>query len=237
VKQKFEQFIRERKYLSNVTPATVEWYEQSLQWLDAESPNDGELKAFVMRMREKGLKATGCNCRIRAVNAYLKWSGSPFRVPKLKEPQFILPTFTLPQVRLFTKYRPKGFYQRRLHLLVLTLLDTGCRISEALGLHVADCDLDNLLVTLDGKGQKQRKVPFSFELRKALYRYIREFCSQPHLLVFATKQGCRLDPHVMSRDVKLLCGRLGFDAPVRTLHAFRHTFAVNYLRKGGSVFH
>ncbi len=118
MKPKFEQFIRERKYLSNVTPATVEWYEQSLQWLDAESPTDTDLKALVMRMREKGLKATGCNCRIRAVNAYLKWSGSPHRVPKLKEPQFILPTFTLPQVHLFTKYRPKNFYQRRLHLLV-----------------------------------------------------------------------------------------------------------------------
>ena len=28
-----------------------------------------------MRMREKELKATGCNSAIRAINAYLKWSG------------------------------------------------------------------------------------------------------------------------------------------------------------------
>ena len=124
-----------------------------------------------------------------------------------------------------------------MHLLVLTLLDTGCRISEALGLRVADCDLDNLLLTLNGKGQKQRKVPISFELRKALYRHTREFCPQRHLLVFSTKQGCKLDRHVVSRDVKLHCERLGFDAPVRPLHSFRHTFAINYLRKGGSVFH
>ena len=28
---RFEQFIRERLYLTNVTPATVEWYKQQLQ--------------------------------------------------------------------------------------------------------------------------------------------------------------------------------------------------------------
>ncbi len=168
----FEQFIRERRYLTNVSPATIEWYEQSLAWLGTESPNEAQLKDFVMGMREKGLKATGCNCRIRAVNVYLKWPGSPHRVPRMKEPSLILPTFTAAQVSLLVNCKPQGFHQRRLHLLVL-ILDTGCRISEALSLHVEDIDLDNLLVTLSGKGQKQRRVPFSLELRKGLFRYTR----------------------------------------------------------------
>jgi integrase/recombinase XerD len=136
VEPTFAQFIKERKYLTNVTPATIEWYEQSFAWLSTESPSDADLKDFVIRMRERGLKATGCNCRIRAVNAYLKWAGSPHRIPKLKEPQLVLPTFSKAQVTLLLKHKPHGVCQTRLLLIVLTLLDTGCRISEVLGLRV-----------------------------------------------------------------------------------------------------
>ncbi|MGC2476639.1 MAG: tyrosine-type recombinase/integrase [Candidatus Sulfotelmatobacter sp.] len=244
----FQQFIRERQYLTNVSPATVEWYKQSLKWLPSESPSQEELKDAVMRMRERGLKATGCNCAIRAINAYLHWSsagtetkcgpGCPhLRVPRVKEPDLVLPTFTVQQTKLLVQWKPKRKVHRRLHLLVLILLDTGCRISEALTLHVREIDIDNMLITLDGKGRKQRIVPFSFELRKALFRYITEFKRKPESLLLASRNETQLGRRVMLRDVKLLCKRLGFTAPSRTLHSFRHTFAVNYLRRGGSVFH
>jgi integrase/recombinase XerD len=247
---RFEQFIRERQYLTNVSPATIEWYEYSFKWLPSESPSSEDLKNTVIRMREKGRKATGCNSVIRAINAYLHWNAvgpdakcSPsckhLRVPQLKEPQIILPTLTAAQVGRILKWKPrqKSYFQRRLHLLTLILLDTGCRITEALTLRLADINMENLLLTLDGKGRKQRIVPFSFELRKTLHRYVTEFKRKPDLLLLASRYETRLDRHVVLRDVKLLCERLGFEPPPRTVHAFRHTFAVNYLRKGGSVFH
>lgn len=247
---RFEQFIQERQYLTNVTPATISWYTHSLKWLRSESPSQEELKDAVLRMREKGLKATGCNSAIRAINAYLHWSAagteikcSPackhLRIPQLKEPQLILPTLTETQVTRLLKWKPKNksFWQRRLHLLILFLLDTGCRISEALSIRVRDIDLDNLLLTLDGKGRKQRIVPFSFELRKAMFRYIADFNRKPDRLLLATKNETQMGRRVVLRAVKNLCKRLGFDPPTRTLHSFRHTFAVNYLRRGGSVFH
>jgi integrase/recombinase XerD len=233
----FSQFIRERQYLHNVSPATLEWYKHSFKWLLTESPSQDELKDAVLRMREKGLKATGCNSAIRAINAYLRWSGSSLKIPQLKEPQLILPTFSASQIALLVNWKPKNFYQRRLHLLVLMLLDTGCRITEALTLRVCDLDLDNLLVTLDGKGRKQRVVPFSFELRRTLFRFIRDYARKPDALLLASRNETKLGRRVMLRDVKLLCKRLGFDPPARTLHAFRHTFAINYIRRGGSVFH
>jgi integrase/recombinase XerD len=244
---RFEQFIHERQYLHNVASTTAEWYKHSFKWLPSDSPSQDELKAAVLRMREKALKATGCNSAIRAINAYLHWCASPetkcspacvhARIASLKEDQKVLPTFSTVQVTRLVTWKPRTRCQRRLHLLVLFLLDTGCRITEALTLRVADLDMDNLLVTLDGKGRKQRVVPFSFELRKTLFRYIRDFERKPDRLLLASRNETRLGRRVMLRDVKLLCKRLGFDPPGRTLHAFRHTFAVNYIRRGGSVFH
>ena len=151
---RFQQFRRERQMLMGVSPATLSWYKYSLMWLKSESPSQDDLKDAVIRMREDGLRATGCNSAIRAINAYLHWNSAGsetkchagclhLKIPQLKEPQLILPTFTYAQVKLLVNFKPKGFYERRLHLMICTLFDTGARISEVLGLHVADVDLDN----------------------------------------------------------------------------------------------
>jgi len=200
-----------------------------------------------MRMRVKGLKATGINSVIRAINAYLHWNTAGdvkcgaacphLRITKLKESQTVPPTFTGVQISRLVSWKARMFWQRRLYLLIMFLLDTGCRIDEALSLRVCEIDFDNLLVTLDGKGRKQRIVPFSFELRKVMFRYITEYNRKPDNLLLSTKNETKLGRRVVLRAVKNLCKRLGFDPPARTLHAFRHTFAVNYLRRGGSVFH
>jgi integrase/recombinase XerD len=246
----FNDFIRERRYLNNVSPATISWYTHAFKWLPCESPTQEQLKETVMRMREKGLKATGCNAAIRAINAYLHWSSSAGErkcgpgcqhphLAQLKEPENVLPTFTTAQIKQLVNWKPKTkhFHQRRLHLLTLLLLDTGCRITEALSLRVRDVDLDNMLLTLEGKGRKQRIIPFSFGLRKVLHRFITDFERKPDYPLFATRDNIPVRRMTALRGMKILCRELGFEAPPRTLHAFRHTFAVNYLRRGGSVFH
>ena len=68
-------------------------------------------------------------------------------------------------------YRPKTFEHWRVHALILTILDTGCRITELLTASVTDFDLDNLLLTVYGKGRKERRVPMSFDLRRVLFRW------------------------------------------------------------------
>jgi integrase/recombinase XerD len=230
----FEKFITERKYLHNVSPRTLEWYEQAFKWLENYPLTDEGLKACIMAMRKAGLKPTSCNSRIRVFNAYAKWAKLEIKASRLKEEKEVLPTFSKEQVRRIAEHKPKDWYGVRLHALILTLFDTGLRIDEALSL-TRDCvDFDQLLLTVKGKGNKQRQVPFSNELRKTLWR----FAQKDHTgnLMFSTRDGLKLGRRVVLRDFKLLCGRLGIVPPRRTLHATRHTFALNYVRSGGDVF-
>lgn len=231
-----EQFIRERQYLQNVTPKTIESYHYCLKFLPNENPTQTQLHEMVMELRQAGHKETGCNVVIRTVNGYLHWvSGregkcgagcSHPKLKKLKEPVMVMPTFSKAQVSNLVNYRPKGEYHRRLHLLVLFLLDTGCRITEALSVRVVDVDLDNLLVTLDGKGRKQRIIPYSVELRRHLFKHITALHLRPEDVLLRTNTGTPMQKDNALRAVKQLCRDLGFEPPARTLHSFRHTFAV-----------
>ena len=229
----FEQFIRERKFLHNVSPRTIEWYEQTFKWLGKYEPTEASTKEFVIGMREGGLKPISCNSRIRVANAYFKWAGLPLHINRLKEEGRVQPTFSTEQLTKLIAYKPDTFYHRRLHALVLTLFDSGLRIEEALGLRRLQVDFDNFLLTITGKGDKQRVIPFSDTLRKTLYRW----CGMHnHPYVFPTLDGGKLDRRVVLRDFKILCRKIGFEPPPRTLHAIRHTFATNYIRRGGSQF-
>jgi len=63
--------------------------------------------------------------------------------------------------------------------------------------------MENLLITLEGKGRKQRIVPYSFGLRRALHRFVTDFNRKPDSLLLATQQNTRVNripirPYVLS---------------------------------------
>ncbi len=237
----FADFIKHRKYFVCVSPATLGWYEYCFG-LIPENPSQGDLQNAVIGMRERGLKPTGINSAITCWNAYAHWLASPEtkcgpgckhpKLTRLKEPQNNLPVYSKQQIHRLVAYKPST-PELRTHLIMLFLFDVGARISEVLSLCADAIDFDNLLVRLDGKGGKTRIVPFSAELRKRLVRYIAD--APGNRLVFITRTGTKLGRRNVLRNVKTLCRKVGFEPPARTLHAARHSYASNYLRRGGNA--
>src|SRR5690349_21745387 len=74
----FSDFIAQRRYLRNVTPSTIEWYETAFKALQrthgAEPPlTRSALQSFVVDLRQRGVKPISCNTYIKALNAFCKW--------------------------------------------------------------------------------------------------------------------------------------------------------------------
>jgi hypothetical protein len=58
--ERFEQFIKQRIYLKNVSTRTVEWYREAFKWLAKFPLTDDGLKEFVIAMRQAGLQPVSC---------------------------------------------------------------------------------------------------------------------------------------------------------------------------------
>jgi integrase/recombinase XerD len=245
--QRFEQFVQHQVYLKNVTPATVAWYWCSWKAfaLGAKPAiTKSDVNGAVIRLRESGVSAVSVNTYLRCINAFLAWLHAEgdlretIRIGKLKEPKKVLPTFTPEHIKSMIAFKPKGLNDQRIHILACLLLDAGLRISEALQLRRKDLDLDNLLVKVDGKGAKQRVVPISMEMRKLLFKWMhQQTVTNPDDLVFATRTKTALTKRNAQRDLVSLAAKLKISGVRVSPHTFRHTFAVNYIRNGGSALH
>lgn len=173
------------------------------------------------------------------MNSFLTWLYENEYIPdKLRMKQLrvefnVVQTFTMPHLRAIITYKPKSKTQLRLHTLLLLLIDAGIRIDEALTLTRDKVDLDNYLITVMGKGQKERILPFSVECRKVLYRYL---AKHKFNLVFCTRDGCKLSYWNTLRDFKSLAKELGITGVRVSFHTLRHTFAYQYIKGGGNMF-
>ncbi len=130
---------------------------------------------------------------------------------------------------------------------ILTLADTGLRISEACALHRGDIDWNEGRAIIIGKGDKQAVVRFSRRALNALRDYLQErdhhypparvpLASQPLFARHDRRASKRLRPitvGAMWKAIKRRMGEVGIDPHRVRIHDFRHYFVtLTYLAKG-----
>src|SRR6266542_5385246 len=185
----FELFLKEKQFLDGVSPATIYIYSKS--WLafkrhKAEITKTG-VKAFMVEMLSAGVKPSTANTYACSINSFLSWlhendyTEEHLKVPLTKEPKRVLRTYSPEEVERIIRHKPKSRTGKRIMALLFLLIDTGARVNEALSLTRSEIDWDSLLVTLKGKGNKERRVPISLECRKHLFRWLN---THNHQLVF-----------------------------------------------------
>jgi tyrosine recombinase XerC len=131
-------------------------------------------------------------------------------------------------------------------LAILELLySTGVRVSELVSRNVADLDFIEEVLTVRGKGNKERLVPVGLPAIEA----VRNWLSQRSQLIllragrgrevekealFLNGRGSRLTSRSVERLVKAYGERAGITQIV-TPHALRHSFATHLLEMGADL--
>jgi integrase/recombinase XerD len=125
----------------------------------------------------------------------------------------------------------KGVRVECMRFLIGLLYSTGLRISEALGLNLADMDtVNSTLFVRRGKFRKERLVPLSPSALDAVNRWLA--CragyagNEPCAPLFVSGWNRRLSRDRASRIFRRLCIYCGMDAdPPARLHDLRHNYA------------
>ena len=246
-----EAFLEHLRVERNVSAHTRDAYQRDLAALCAwaamrsrgvlELRND-EIRAFVASEHRRGLSPKSLQRRLSACRSFYLWllkrgridanPADAIRGPKAarKLPQVLDVDEAVQLVEVATD-APLGLRDRALLELFYS---SGLRLSEVCALKWADLDFAQGLVTVLGKGSKQRIVPVGSHARNALAALREEAAGQPGDFVFPGRGGAQISSRAVQLRVKKLAAQRGVYKRVHP-HLLRHSFASHMLESSGDL--
>jgi len=203
--------------------------------------------------RDRGNAVRTRNARLAALRAFLKFAGhrdvealhvveQALGVPMKRFERPMLGFLSREEMLAIIGKPGSSWTSQRDHLMLHMLYNTGARVSEIIGVRLADVVLDGAAcVHLHGKGRKQRTMPLWRSTTKALRAWLR---LNPELVPTSALLPSR-DGHPMTRTN--VTQRLALAVAAATLvmpslkgrrvspHTVRHTTAMHLLQSGERI--
>jgi len=158
---------------------------------DAVLVERAEIRAFILYLQQKkcfsdhpqnpplerSLSSHSINCYLRRLRSFFSWliseeiiESNPFGKVKIPKPERkVIPTFSDGQIErllgVIDTSRARGY---RDAVMILTMLDTGIRVSELCGIKLGDVWLNDGVFKMLGKGNKERLIPVGRRLKTLL---------------------------------------------------------------------
>ena len=198
--------------------------------------------------RHSESKATTANRRLTVLRRYFRWAlrerlvdadptlklqaaKQPLRVPKTMSESQVESLLAAPGVDT-----PLGLRDRA---MLEVIYASGLRVSELVGLKTFHLGMNEHVLRVMGKGNKERLVPFGQEARDWLVRYLAE--ARPKILgsqqtedLFVTARGEGMTRAMFWVIVKKYAKAAGITSPLSP-HTLRHAFATHLLNHGADL--
>ena len=256
-------YLRHLGLERNASPHTVKSYRedltQALAFFRGRLPPDRPprpehltarlLRAYLAWLGEQGYARSTVARRVAAVRSWCRYlcrqgvlSANPADGLRSPRQDKKLPHFlgTADVERLVAAPEEDGRLAVRDRALLETLYSAGLRVSELTGLNLDDMDLDEGLLTVRGKGKRERLALLGEPAQEALRAWLKV---RPQLArlrpaappaLFLNKNGTRLSSRSVGRLLVKYLGQASLD-PRATPHTLRHSFATHLLDAGADI--
>ncbi|MFM2199946.1 MAG: hypothetical protein RLZZ505_3378 [Verrucomicrobiota bacterium] len=252
------RFLEFQKTEKNASPLTLRNYAAALggyvEWRADGFENwrkeiGDNFRDYLHTLMKRGLKRTTIRLRFAALRSFYKYlvlrrglEKSPVaevRMPKLERGLPVV--LSIKQIEdlldapLKEDASAKGppWLKFRDAAILELFYSSGLRISELLGLNVADVDFVDEVVRVEGKGRKHRIVPVGGAAMRAIQKY-RQEAAVTNGPLFRSSRGTRITQQavdLMLRKYLKLSGVPFAASP----HKLRHSFATHMLDAGADL--
>lgn len=207
-----------------------------------------DLQDFLQARHAQGVKAVSSNRSLSVLRRFYHWALREQRVQAdptvrllaAKRPLRVPHTLTQQQVEALLlapdASTPLGLRDRAMLELMYA---SGLRVSELVGLQVHQVDMQAGVLRTEGKGRKERLVPFGEEAQSWLQRYVQQ--ARAVILgglvshdLFVTQRGSGMTRVMFWMLVKKYAALAGITAPLSP-HTLRHAFATHLLNHGADL--
>ena len=215
----------------------------SLSFIDADVDL---MRAWVAGLVDDGAAPASVSRKmstLRAFYDYLRSEGHVDYNPavSLKNPKLRkkLPTFVKEEDMdcLLDEVAFGGGYEAcRDRMIIMCFYSTGMRLSELVGLDVADVDMERSVVKVFGKRSKERIIPFGVEMKRELENYLglRSAQRSASEALFLSRGGGRVSHSTVYRMVReKLSGVTSVNK--KSPHVLRHSFATAMLNNDAEL--
>ncbi len=225
--------FKQAKLSEGTLPYTLDKYLICLRkfndWLFTHdiSPEKTTVQQFLVHLQSKGLSSYRVRNYWVALMSFYKWAeeeghqkDNPMKgvkAPKL--PKGTIEIYTHNEIDAILDIAE----DTSLETIITVFLKTGIRGSELLQVENSDINMTLQTIHIHGKGSKDRKVPFDNKCATLLSPLLHNHNNE-HVFPTNLTQ--------IRKALKFYCGNCG--VIYRGPHCFRHTFACNYLKAGGS---
>ncbi len=244
------QFLGRLHTERRLSPHTLKNYQRDLTRLQAFCDAEGlpdwsrlteaDIRRYVSQRHRRGLSGKSLQRELSAFRTFFRFllregrirfnPASDVQAPKTARK---LPaTLDVDQTRRLMEIEGDGILTRRDRAILELFYSSGLRLSELLGLDLADVDLAEALVQVTGKGNKMRRVPIGQHALTALQAWLKvrdQLVRDPaEQAIFVNQRGRRLAARTVQQRIREWGIRQGIDVRVYP-HLLRHSFASHLL--------